>query len=540
MVDVLLIQPPIRDFYLTTKRTVPYGLACIAGALEADGFTVDLVDALASSKSKRIALPQSLHHLQEYYGRPDCSPLGLFHQFRHYGNGYDHLASHARESGAFLIGISSLFTAYAEEAVDTARAVRSACPDAYIVLGGHHPTEMPETVLAHPEIDAVLRGEGEVGIPALARALREGKDLAGVPGIARRRTAGGIRVSPPAVMASPDRYPLPPVRFLQHRRYTRRGMGSITLATSRGCPMGCSYCSTGRHSYMPYRRRAVGRILEEIRRHAEAGPVGFIDFEDEHLTADRDRFVDLLEGLRTMFPDAAPELRAMNGLFPPSLDDSLIRMMRAAGFRTLNLSLGSSSPAQLKRFDRPDVRKAFNRALESAARHGLKAVSYIIVGAPDQTAASALDDLLYLADRRVLAGLSVFYPAPGSRDYDRCREQGLLPASLGAYRATALPIDDTTSRVEIVTLLRLGRLVNFMKGILDAGERIPAPAAVGDHLDTGGRRHHMGRLLLQGFLYDGHIRGVTPTGDVYRHPVSTPLVQRFRDRLHLDRIRGTI
>jgi anaerobic magnesium-protoporphyrin IX monomethyl ester cyclase len=32
----------------------------------------------------------------------------------------------------------------------------------------------------------------------------------------------------------------------------------------------------------------------------------------------------------------------MNGLFPPSLTEAVVRAMRAAGFKTLNLSLGSS------------------------------------------------------------------------------------------------------------------------------------------------------------------------------------------------------
>ena len=37
--DILLIQPPIRDFYLTAKRTIPYGLASIAAGLIEAGFS---------------------------------------------------------------------------------------------------------------------------------------------------------------------------------------------------------------------------------------------------------------------------------------------------------------------------------------------------------------------------------------------------------------------------------------------------------------------------------------------------------------------
>ena len=54
MTDILLIQPPIRDFYLTCKRTVPYGLSCIASSLIEVGFSVGIFDALATSKSHKL------------------------------------------------------------------------------------------------------------------------------------------------------------------------------------------------------------------------------------------------------------------------------------------------------------------------------------------------------------------------------------------------------------------------------------------------------------------------------------------------------
>jgi hypothetical protein len=65
MPDILLIQPPIQDFYLTAKRTMPYGLACIAGALRQAGFSVAILDALATAKTRhglagRHGLPAAL------------------------------------------------------------------------------------------------------------------------------------------------------------------------------------------------------------------------------------------------------------------------------------------------------------------------------------------------------------------------------------------------------------------------------------------------------------------------------------------------
>ncbi len=99
MTDVLLVQPPIRDFYLTAKRTIPYGLACVAAALEAKRFSVQILDGLATDRSRSLPLPAELNHLQEFYGRPDASPFSLFNRFRHFGFSFEHIARNVRENG---------------------------------------------------------------------------------------------------------------------------------------------------------------------------------------------------------------------------------------------------------------------------------------------------------------------------------------------------------------------------------------------------------------------------------------------------------
>jgi anaerobic magnesium-protoporphyrin IX monomethyl ester cyclase len=147
MVDILLIQPPIRDFYLTAKRTIPYGLAGIAAGLIEAGFSVKILDALATSKSRVLPVPPQMSYLQPYYGRSDRSPFGLFHDYKHFGCSFEAIAQQVREAQPFLVGISSLFTAYADEALKTAQIVKANRPDCKIILGGHHATALPERVM---------------------------------------------------------------------------------------------------------------------------------------------------------------------------------------------------------------------------------------------------------------------------------------------------------------------------------------------------------------------------------------------------------
>jgi anaerobic magnesium-protoporphyrin IX monomethyl ester cyclase len=531
MPDILLIQPPIRDFYLTAKRTVPYGLAALAAAVRQAGFTVQIMDGLATRKSRPVPLPPEMGYLNAYYGRPDVSPMALFHHFRHYGCSFAHIGRKAAESGAFLVGIASLFTAYSHEALETARSVKFFLPGCRVVLGGHHPTALPAEAMACPSVDFVIRGEGEGALPQLAHALRAGGALESVPGVVFRRPDGSLHVSPPAVVADLDGCPQPARDLIDDRFYRRRRRGSTVVVASRGCPMACSYCSLSRFSGVPYRRRAVASVLAEIDTAVNAHDAGFIDFEDENLALDKPWLMALLAGIQTRFGRQGLELRAMNGLFPPSLDAEMVAAMGATGFRALNLALATTDRRQLARFRRPDVRRAFDSALLLAAANRLEAVGYIIVGAPGQRARDSLADLCYLAERRVLAGVSLFYPSPGSLDYLRCRERGLLPAHPSLFRATALPLSATTTRLEGVTLLRLGRLLNFLKALAAAGQPLPPPARVEGGLPPGTDRWELGRRVAAWFLYDGCLRGVTPDGEIYAHPVERALAEGFAEVL---------
>ena len=528
MTDVLLIQPPIEDFYLTRKRTIPYGLASIAAALIQHGFTVEIFDALATAKSRIIEWPAPMAYLQRYYGRADTSPLALFHHFRHYGYSWQHLANVVRSARPLLVGISSLFTAYSQQALQTAQLVKAVHPQSHVVLGGHHPTALPQEVMRNPAVDYCLRGEGEIALPALVSAVKKATDLAQVPGIVMRQSDGTIFSAAPALLVNYAATPLPAFHLLKERFYRRNGRSTLVITASRGCPLHCSYCCLSTGSAISYRRRPVAAVMAEIEAFADHYPLGFIDFEDENLSLERQWFIQLLSQLQQRFAGQI-ELRAMNGLLPGTLDSELITMMRQAGFRSLNLSLVTTSRQRLADFRRPDCKSAFARAVASAASLGMQAVGYIIIGAPGQTAAESLADLIFVASTGALVGLSVYYPAPGSPDFTRDQSQKLLPFDFALMRSSALPLATTTSRLQIVTLLRLARVANFLKFLAQENIPLPTPRTFnGKRLNPHDKRQN-GCALISWFLADGILRGISPEGEVYAHDSDAWLCHAFID-----------
>jgi anaerobic magnesium-protoporphyrin IX monomethyl ester cyclase len=60
MTDVMLIQPPIQDFYFTRKRSIPYGLASIATVLDKKNISVTILDCLATKKKRPLQFPENM------------------------------------------------------------------------------------------------------------------------------------------------------------------------------------------------------------------------------------------------------------------------------------------------------------------------------------------------------------------------------------------------------------------------------------------------------------------------------------------------
>ncbi|WP_186441161.1 B12-binding domain-containing radical SAM protein, partial [Desulfamplus magnetovallimortis] len=405
MTDILLVQPPVEDFYFTYKRSIPYGLTSIAASLKSRGFSVEILDCLAVKKSKIIPIPDEMEYLLPYYGKDDLSYFGLFHHFRHYGYSFEYAGRTAREKKPFLVGISSLFSPYARTAEKTAEAIKRFLPDCYIVMGGHHPTALPESAISCLAVDFLLRGEGEVSMPLLVKRLKEGKNIDDVPGIVFRKkivknipfpddieriddnnningtdnnnsvndtdkngiddgksansynnsnNANGVNnnntngannnnnannkslyISEPAWIESFQEYPLPDFSLVNHKFYSRNKRAGSVVVAGRGCPMPCTYCSVGASSnHAGFRQRKVDDIIREIEIQMGNHDIGFIDFEDENLTLNRKWFFDLMDRLYSLFRGRDIELRAMNGLYPPSLDMEMLLVMKKAGFKT--------------------------------------------------------------------------------------------------------------------------------------------------------------------------------------------------------------
>ncbi len=468
---ILLIQPPIVDFYITSVRTQPIGLAYLAASLIRKGHEVDILDCV-TNKKKSIPIPDEFSYLKEYYSFTDKSPFKLYTGFYHFGMAYDEILERIKQSGARIFGISSNFTPYFKESLQLAKIIKGWDPKKIVVLGGAHASVDPEGVLKNPEIDYVVIGEGELRFPRLIERLEQGEPD-NLEGIGFRRQ-GQISIRPPKdVIDDLDALPYP-ARELLARPNGKNNPKPTVLITSRGCPHKCAYCSAHHVMGSGFRIRSPETVIEEIKHCREQHEAVAFDIEDDNFTVDRTRAKRLLRLIIDTFGENTLHLSAMNGVSFASLDDELLSLIKKAGFRGINLSYVSADPILKKRMRRPESLLRFDQVVDTANRVGLSVTAYGIFGMPGQSIKEMIDTLIYLMAKRLLIGPSIYYPSPGTPLFLECRQKCILPPCQSQWRSSAFPIEtEQFSRLDLITIFRTTRLINFIKARIKAGEFSP-------------------------------------------------------------------
>ena len=116
---ILLIQPPIEDFYITSQRTQPTGLLYIANCLASPEIEVEILDCITGIPPKSIAIDSELAYLRDYFP-PDNAPTKLFCNYYRFGysDAYFENILLNQYSNIDIFCISSNFTAYYKTALN--------------------------------------------------------------------------------------------------------------------------------------------------------------------------------------------------------------------------------------------------------------------------------------------------------------------------------------------------------------------------------------------------------------------------------------
>ncbi|PTX50015.1 anaerobic magnesium-protoporphyrin IX monomethyl ester cyclase [Gemmobacter caeni] len=261
--------------------------------------------------------------------------------------------------------------------------IRAALPEAHIVYGGVYPSYHWQEVLTDcPEIDVVVRGEGEVTAPRLIAALEAGADLATVPGIAFRRD-GQPHATPPAPMLrdlDSARIGWELVDLSRHSYWG--GKRAVILQFSRGCPHLCTYCGQ-RGFWTQWRHRDPVKFAAEIAWLVREHGVELVNLADENPTSSRKAWKAFLEAL--VATGVKVTLIGSTRADDIVRDADLLPLYKRAGCLRFLLGLEGTDEATLATVRKGGTRAKDREAIGLLRAHGMIGLCTFAVGFEEET-----------------------------------------------------------------------------------------------------------------------------------------------------------
>ncbi len=328
---------------------------------------------------------------------------------------------------------------------------------AVTILGGPHPTLLPDESLQHAEVDFVARGEGEQTIVEFARALETqlpplrrgslralggggglgwGSGWGHIPGLSFRDASGAVTHNPPRPLALDlDAIPFPAYHLFKIDRYTNLqpltdGLDpharAYTIVTSRGCPYKCTYCSkpiTGD----TWRPRSVENVVKEWRMLVRDFRATEIGVTDDIWNLDLKRAKDLCRALVDEKLNTVPWV-TVHGMKVNHTDPELFRLMKQAGCKRVGFGVENGDPEILKRV----IRKAqtldqVRAAFKNAKAAGLQTMGFFIFGMPHETEATMEKTIRFALELDPdLAHFMIAAPYPGTELWKLVEKEGVF------------------------------------------------------------------------------------------------------------------
>lgn len=441
---ILLIAPPVFDFYFTTHRMEPLGLEYIREALEKAGHSVTLYDSTASGKVKTVATPPEFAYLSKFY-EEDTSPFSLHSGYKRLGDSFSKIIDFISKNDFDLIALSSLFSPYHPDVENLAAEIKKVTKT-LVCIGGTAVNAQKKKISETTNADYLNCGNGAVTLPLLADALTGRTGFDDVPGLIYRKN-GEILFNEPSFEPAWCNSLIPKRENL--RWFRKKKIAKIVF--SSGCRNRCAFCSIHRDNKLAYRN--ISHIKKELEYLLSIG-AEVVDIEDDDIFSNREYAAQIFEILEKMHKKGL-SYTAMNGMTVRNILPFAAKLAEA-GFIKLDLSLVSAEKSIADNLHRPHGIAEIEKVIELT--EGKTEIEvFLIPGLPGTEVRDSCTTLLHLHKLGVKGGLSPLYLVPGVPMFE---EIG-IPENVRLCRGSALYPFDDKKRADIASLLKISRFLNY-------------------------------------------------------------------------------
>ncbi len=443
---ILLLAPPLFDFYFTPARREPLGLLYLKQALNNANFNCDIYDATLRGKIKAIALPLEFHYLKKFYFHDD-SFFALLNKYYRFGDSIPKIVNQIISKQYNLIAISALFSAYYPDVEEIISSIKFKT-NALVAVGGWAVQAEKNKLFEQSNADFFIYDDGFKNLPLLATGLQNNLDFKNIPGLFYKSSGKTCTNRPSNESTLPEYYPI------RNNFYYFQKKKIASVIISRGCPYKCEFCTIHREGRFSI--RSLQSIENELKYLLTQG-YQIINFEDDNLFFTKSFSIKFLELLKK-YHRKGLSYTAMNGITTHNIE-AYIDQIIEAGFIEFNLSLVTADINQARKSKRPFTRKIFKKVI-AKINGRIKTLAFLILGLPGTNPQMVLNDIIWLASLPVTIGVSPLYLLP---EVPALSKLG-IPTKHRLLRGSALyKFPPLFSRVDIASIWKFTIMLNKIK-----------------------------------------------------------------------------
>lgn len=350
MARVLLINPPWvigEDKNLwkgVASCWASLGLAYIAAVLEKSGHTVFYLDCSA----EHFTVGDTEKALKKY---PDLDFVGI-----------------------------TATTPLINNALAIAESAKKIFPEVKTILGGVHPSVMPDEVLKNDQVDFVVIDEGEITTCELA----DGKNISMIFGLCYKRDGQMIKNPPRPLIQNLDGIPSPAYHLLPMDKYypaigSYKRLPAMILFATRGCPGRCTFCYRTFRGIV--RKRSAGNIINEIKILQRDYGIKEVAFYDDTFTL----FKDVIGEFCDIIINEKIDLTWSCFTRVDYVSEELLRLMKRAGCHLILFGVESGDEQILKNINKKISLNQVEQIVKLARKVGIETRASFMFGNQGET-----------------------------------------------------------------------------------------------------------------------------------------------------------
>jgi anaerobic magnesium-protoporphyrin IX monomethyl ester cyclase len=403
-IHTTLVNPPYPLRAHQHPPFIPLGIGYLAAVLEKNQCEVDVID---------------------------CQALKL---------SYEQFKSEISKRQPDIVGITSTTLTY-KSALRIAKIAKEAYPNCLTIFGGPHVTFWDDKALQEcPELDVIVRKEGEYTLLELVQRVEAGKSYHDVTGTTCRKDGKIVKNPDRPYIENLDELPFPAHHLFPLRHLQKYGKVIFPLSTSRGCTFWCNFCSAVRLFGRKYRMRSPKSVVDELEFLTKKYGAEQFTFYDDTFTVDQSRVQEICKEIQNRKLKIKWDCETRVDM----VTKELLQQMRKAGCIAVWFGVEAGSQRVIDAMGKGITLDKTKRAFKMAKESGLMSIASVILGFPDETPETAWETVKFVEEINPDdVGYYIATPYPGTPMFDYVKEKGWLKIADFDKYDTATPIFET-------------------------------------------------------------------------------------------------